>query len=196
MPEYRGNNPMEYPTYNAGQIVPALDHIASEWNHILTAFSEKGLNLKPFRGSWTAAQLADHVILYNEAAAALLRQKGQASAGNTPGKLPELAALLLDSASRSKAEAALLPGRQLYAQVRLTDSVQRSFAVIGELALQHDLSECVRHESWGWMTRLELLHLVLFHSMRHRRQLQHIYGITEQRQYQFLSFLFHTPRYF
>lgn len=187
---------MEYPIYNAGQIVPALDHMASEWNHILTAFSEKGLNLKPFRGSWTAAQLADHVILYNKAAASLFRQKGQTHAGNASEKMPELAAWLLDKASRSKAEATLLPARQLYGQVRLTDSVQQSFAMIGELALQHDLSECVRHETWGWMTRLELLHLVLFHSMRHRRQLQHIYGITEQRQYQFLSFLFQTPRYF
>jgi len=179
--------------YDDVQVLSALRDAAREWQQVLLAFSEKGFNTKPFKDSWTAGQLADHILLSNQSVAAALEQPGAPAGRDAAARVPELAGIFLDFSTRLPAAEAIRPRRQKYEQDSLIAALDLSFAVLAETMAQRSFEEIVSHRAFGAITRLELLHFVCFHYRRHQQQLLHIYGIAEQKQYRFLSFLFHPP---
>ncbi|WP_118973036.1 DinB family protein [Taibaiella koreensis] len=184
---------MENYSYNEVQIRSVLEDTAAEWQRLLQSFSEKSFNARPFSGSWTAAQVADHILLSNQSVTKALGLRGTLPDRDPVARVPELAGIFLDFSSRFVAADTIRPGRSHYEQSTLINSLERSFATILETMAQYELAGCVQHPAFGSITRLELLHFVYFHCRRHLRQLLRIYSITEHREYRLLSFLFQPP---
>jgi hypothetical protein len=161
------------------------------------SFSEKAMNATPFKGSWTAAQVMDHVTRSNNSITQALSMDGRRMDRKPDERTPELAKIFLDFSTKLKAPDFILPTKDVYDKSEVLDKLQASFDHLTGLVKQTDLSEAIEHIAFGEITKLELLFFVLYHSQRHTRQLQHIYEIVENRQYKLLSFLFmHPPSFF
>lgn len=173
----------------------AFDITMTRFLHLLEAFSEKGLNTIPYKGSWTAAQVADHVTRSNRSIVQALDLQGTATLRMPDERAPELEALFLDLTTKFQSPDFILPGKGPFDPVVLVQQFGSSATQLRNTAADTILAESIQHPAFGEITKLELLYFVVYHVQRHTRQLQHIYETVEQKQYRFFSFLFIPPSF-
>lgn len=164
--------------------------------HLANSFSEKGFNTIPFEGSWTAAQVIDHITKSNKSIAQALSLEGKPAGRKPDERTPELAKIFLDFKTKLKSPDFILPTQDNYQKTSLITTLKSSVEKLKEAAGNTSLSDAIEHRAFGEITKLELLYFVLYHTQRHTHQLQHIYEIVEHRQYKLLSFLFKQPLIF
>ncbi|MEO6612877.1 MAG: DinB family protein [Chitinophagaceae bacterium] len=149
----------------------------SEFDNILFAFSEKQLNTVPFKDSWTAGQVAEHMI---NALAGLPRLMGGPAeiSGRNPGeKIKAIEDLFLDFNIKMQSPDFILPSAGPHQKESLLHSVEGSKKAMLE-ALEIDLSLCCNGAElpgFGKLTRLEWVHFFLAHTQRHTQQLKNIF---------------------
>jgi uncharacterized damage-inducible protein DinB len=163
---------------------------------LANTFREKGFNTVPFEGSWTAAQVIDHITKSNKSIAQALSLEGKPAGRKPDERTPELAKIFLDFTSKMKSPDFILPTQDNYPKASLIMSLESSVEKLKETASNTSLSDAIEHSAFGEITKLELLYFVVYHTQRHTHQLQHIYEIVEHRQYKLLSFLFKQPLIF
>ena len=69
---------------NTNELFASLDHTTSELIKSISSFSEIQLNEIPSAGSWTAAQVAEHVAKSNKEIAKSLKKEGKLT-----GRVPD-----------------------------------------------------------------------------------------------------------
>jgi hypothetical protein len=163
---------------------------------LANSFSEKGFNTVPFEGSWTAAQVIDHITKSNKSIVQALNLEGKPAGRKPDERTPELAKIFLDFTTKMKSPDFILPTQDNYPKASLIMSLESSVEKLKETAGNTSLSGAIEHPAFGEITKLELLYFVVYHTQRHTHQLQHIYEIVEHRQYKLLSFLFKQPLIF
>jgi hypothetical protein len=149
----------------------------NELDNIIFAFNGTQLNSVPFEGSWTAGQVADHIIKSLGGISRLLNGPTEKTERDPGEKIKALEDLFLNFDIKMKSPDFILPG----------DGIQEKEATlqrIGELknemleANKLDLSLlCLGAEfpGFGKMTRLEWMHFFLVHTQRHTHQLKNIF---------------------
>jgi hypothetical protein len=164
--------------------------------HLVNSFSEKGLNTIPFEGSWTAAQVIDHVTKSNKSITQALSLEGKPAGREPDERTPELAKIFLDFKTKLKSPDFILPTQDNYQKASLITALKLSIKKLKEVSGNTSLADAIEHKAFGEITKMELLYFVVYHTQRHMHQLQHIYEIVENRQYKLLSFLFRQPLVF
>ena len=71
------NSPMMTENINTGELFVTLDNTTSELIELISSFSETQINEIPSAGSWTAAQLAEHVTKSNIGIIKSLNKEGK-----------------------------------------------------------------------------------------------------------------------
>jgi len=160
------------------------------------SFSAKGYNTIPFRDSWTAGQLVDHLLRSNRSICQALEFPGEQAMRRPDERAPELERIFLDYNTKMQAPDFILPGQDSYDPEESLLAWQASVAQLRAAAAGAELTHCIGHPAFGEITRLELLYFVVYHTRRHTHQLQQIYNIVEQKSYRVLSFLFQPPALF
>lgn len=179
---------------NSSVIMPrGFTEVNQSLLRLVESFSEKGLNTIPFEGSWTAAQVTDHITRSNKSITQALSLEGKPAGREPDERTPELAKIFLDYRTKLKAPDFILPSQDIYQKVILVTAWESSVAQLKEAALNALFGDAIEHQAFGKITKLELLYFVVYHTQRHIHQLQHIYEIVENRQYKLLSFLFKRP---
>ena len=142
----------------------------------ISAFSNEQFNQIPFEGSWTAAQVSDHICKAISDASQLLNGPVK-DAGRDPEKtIQPIRDLFLDFATKMKSPGFILPGDGPFTKESFLLNFERiKKEMLSTLPL--DLSQlCLAAEmpGFGYLTRTEWLNFFLVHTQRHTHQLKNI----------------------
>ncbi|MBS1653867.1 MAG: DinB family protein [Bacteroidetes bacterium] len=151
-----------------------LSATQQELVNLLNNFSATAINQVPFEGSWTAAQVADHVTLSNFSIARALQLKGNTINREPDERAGELKDLFLDFNRKFKSPDFIVPTKNEYDKTELIYQLHSSIDKIQEAADTAVLTELITHPAFGDITKLEILHFVLYHTQRHLQQVKNI----------------------
>lgn len=156
------------------ELLISLEKAFSNFYILLNEFDQQQLNAIPFEGSWTAAQVADHVSKSNRSIAKAMLLKGSVINRNPFGRVQELKNIFLDFSTQLKSPDFILPAEGHYEKERMRGKLLESMRKIKEAANQTELLEMINHPAFGDITKFEVLHFVVYHTQRHTRQLENI----------------------
>ena len=161
-------------------LITAFDDIASQLLEMVEPLSETSLNTVPFKNSWTAAQLTTHVTKSNSSIAQALNMEGKPAEREPGERVQELKKIFLDLSTKFQSPEFILPAQDTYEKDILVAKFKRSIERLKAAAATVNLSEIINLPIFGEITKLELLHFVLYHTQRHNHQLKNIVGILEE----------------
>lgn len=160
---------------NQEKLFSSIDDITSELVEVVSSFNDEEINQIPFEGSWTAAQVTDHVRKSNNGIAQALQMKGRSTERNATERVKELKDVFLDFETKFKSPQFILPGQASYDKKELIEKLSRSIERIKQERTNADLSEIIDLTALGTISKMELLHFVIYHTQRHIHQLKNIF---------------------
>jgi hypothetical protein len=144
---------------------------------LLDKFSEVQLNTIPFEGSWTAGQVAEHIIICGSGIPDSKTEPTQRSPNDL---IKPVSDLFLNFDIKFQADPALEPRQTHHSKEAIRDTIAEIEKTHLRTAAESDLEAlCIDMEfaTFGYMTRYEWLRFVLVHTQRHTRQIESIYKV-------------------
>ncbi|QNK63134.1 DinB family protein [Pedobacter sp. PAMC26386] len=145
---------------------------------IVSAFDDKQLNEIPFKGSWTAGQVLQHLILANSGFIEVM----QGPVKETERKPDQQVALIrkdfLNFDSKMESPDFILPLPISYSKQRQIGTLENIKSGLLHLVDTAELDKtCLAFElpGYGFLTRFEAVYFVNYHTQRHSHQLKNIY---------------------
>src|SRR4030095_10541167 len=160
------------------ELFKSLNMATSELMLLVSSFSETQINTIPFRGSWTAAQVAEHITKSNVGIVQSLKTEGKSTGRESDERAQQLKEQFLNFGEKLQSPKFILPTRDIYQKEKVIADLKRSIEQVTKIGHLVDLDEAIDHPIFGNITRLELLHFVVYHTRRHIHQLRDIFRIT------------------
>src|SRR6476661_2159568 len=91
------------------ELFASLDESATQFQQLISSLSDGEINSVPFKNSWTAAQLTDHVIKSNTGIAKALNIEGKPTQRYPAERERELREMFLDFTVKFKSPDFILP---------------------------------------------------------------------------------------
>lgn len=176
------NSIMPITSANNSIVIESMNATGVELIHLLKSTTEAKVNMVPFEGSWTIAQVADHITLSNTSIAKALSLAGTPMNRAADERAGELEDIFLDFSKKYKAPDFIIPAKDVYEKEVLIHQLERSFSTIKEVSDQTDLSVLINHPAFGDISKLEILYFVWFHTQRHLQQVKNILQYLEGKQ--------------
>jgi hypothetical protein len=167
--------------YMEKDVLTAYTATADQLLKLTSTFEQDGLNRVPFSDSWTAAQVIVHVTKSNYSIAQALTLPAKEAHRKPDDRVDELKNIFLDFTTKLKSPDFILPLPGLYNKTTVIADLENSIHRLKEASTQHNLSEAISHSAFGNITKLELLHFVVYHTKRHIHQLKNIFEVIENR---------------
>ena len=158
-------------------LVQNIDSSFDALEELVASFTDEQLNSIPLENSWTAGQVADHIIKALSGSAKTLHGKTETIDREAGEKIKAINDVFLDFTSKMKSPDFILPGNGPFKKTELLTAIEKIRKEILETS-NLDLSLlCLDFElpGFGKFTRLEWLHFFLAHTQRHTNQLKNIY---------------------
>ena len=163
------------------ELLASLKNMVLELMQVLNGFDGQNINTAPFEGSWTAAQVVDHITRSNMSITKAFTLKGAMLNRDPAERVLELKNIFLNFNTRFQSPDFILPTQEVYERKMLIALLNRSVDRIREVSCQANLSEMINHPAFGDITKFEILHFVLFHTQRHIHQLKKIFRAVSDR---------------
>ena len=161
-------------------LLDATEQISQSLEQALSTISPEDFNTILFPGSWTAAQVADHILKVCDSAVQVMHGP-TAPAGRQPDeKVAAIQALFLDFSTKMQSPEIVLPGSTPQDKEALRVSLKDDLSAVGDVIRTLPLAElCLAHEfpGFGTFTRREWIAFIHVHTQRHIHQLE---GITQR----------------
>ncbi|TCD12053.1 DinB family protein [Pedobacter frigidisoli] len=146
--------------------------------NLLSKIEESDINKIPFEGSWTAGQLAEHMALSNAGFVEMIN--GPVKETNKPADLMvvKLKEIFLNFNTKMDSPAFIFPADKVYDKNELLDRFESIQKDLVKSVNELDLTKtCTSFElpNMGFLTRLEAVYFVIYHTQRHTHQLKNIY---------------------
>ena len=144
---------------------------------VLSSIEEEKINLVPFEGSWTAGQLAQHMIMSNAGFDELINGPVKDSSRKPDEFIEGIRTSFLDFSHKMKSPEFVRPPEIDYNKHELMQSLNGiKKRLINNLKGLDLTKTCTAFEIpvLGYLTRLESAHFVLYHTQRHTHQLKNI----------------------
>ena len=144
----------------------------------ITKFDHQNFNNTPFDGSWTAAQVVQHIILASNGFAGVLNAEVQTTERAFDKFVPLLKSDFLNFEHKMKSPDFIKPKLQVYDRDELWTTIRQISSAIEIEIRALDLSKtCLAFELpvYGFLTRLEAIYFVIYHTQRHIHQLDEIH---------------------
>jgi len=151
-----------------------LDDASNELISLAQNEDEKTLNTIPFKNSWTAAQVLVHITKSNKAIAQGLQMQGVPAERDPEENAGHLKKMFLDFTVKFKSPAFIIPEKGNHNKTETINALNASIESLQSKRNETDLSEIISLPAFGEVTKLELLHFVLYHTQRHIQQLKNI----------------------
>lgn len=163
---------MEKVINEANETLLALENERSKFDATL-------LNKVPFNGSWTAGQVAEHVVLSN--AGFLKVINGPFMETDKPADLlvETIKKDFLNFNVKYNSPEEIYPEHKVYNPPELSGNLKLIRVGISEAAGNLDLTKtCSAYKlpGYGFLTCLEAVYFVIYHTQRHIYQLKNIYN--------------------
>jgi DinB superfamily len=156
-------------------LLGSLEKATGDLLTLLDLFSEGAINTVPFEGSWTAAQVADHITRSNTSITKALFLNGAAINRNPGERIDELKEIFLNFNNKFKSPDFIVPTQDIYKRETVVGHLKQSIQRMKEITTSANLSEMINHPAFGDITKFEILHFVLYHTQRHIHQLEKIF---------------------
>lgn len=156
----------------------AIDHTFQELLQQLATFDQEQINIVPFKGSWTAGQLAEHLIKADGGFVEVMNGPVQDTQRPPDAKIAEIRGIFLNFDTKLEAPAFIIPPDTYYEKAYLLSALQDIKAGLDHATTTLDLTKtCLAFELpvLGYLTRLEATYFIIYHTQRHLHQLKNIY---------------------
>jgi hypothetical protein len=143
----------------------------------LSRYEADEMDIIPFEGSWTAGQVAEHIIKSGSGICGFLQGPTEPTHRPIDQKVATIKSVFLDFTIKMQSPDFILPTQTSHhkdAQVNTLESIRNELLQAATLDLSHT---CTGFElpGIGMLTRLEWLYFNCFHTQRHIRQLGNIF---------------------
>lgn len=165
---------------NAQQLFYQLDDTTNKLIMLVSETDADFINKVPFENSWTVAQLAVHITKSNKAIAQGLGMPGNFLERDAEENVPKLKNIFLDFTAKYQSPPFIAPEERDYNKEEVITELNKSIEQLHHLRTETNLTEIISLPIFGEITKLELLHFVLYHTQRHIRQLKNILAHLEK----------------
>lgn len=144
----------------------------------LSDFDEQNINTKPTPESWSAAQVARHLIKANSGFPFLVSGAARDEAREPHEKIEEIKNILLNFELKTQAADFIQPEDEIYEREKLIEALAEIKRDIRKTIAQTDLNpirESAEFPVFGHLSGLETLAFIIYHTERHIRQLEDIH---------------------
>ena len=144
----------------------------------LSSFSESEINISPFEGSWTAAQLTQHLILASSGFTKMCSGKTEETDRNPAEKIDAIKDLFFNFEIKMQSPESINPPNIKYDKNLLILALQEIEQELLNVSKTFDLNlTCLAYEvsGFGKFTIYEWISFVLIHTQRHLKQLNTIF---------------------
>ncbi|HRI20198.1 MAG TPA: DinB family protein [Panacibacter sp.] len=159
---------------NTTELFASFYDCTSLFVRLAASLTEKQINTVPFKESWTAGQLLEHVTRSNRGIAKALYIKGNPAERAPWKRAQELKEMFLDFTIKFKSPDFILPTKDHYYKEDIIEDLENSVELLKAVSRNVNLAEAIKHAAFGEITKLELLYFVQFHMQRHLEQLKNI----------------------
>ncbi|HEY5461629.1 MAG TPA: DinB family protein [Hanamia sp.] len=153
-----------------------FEKTSDELIRLISSISEEQFNEIPFDGSWTAAQVGDHLL---KSYGLIKVLNGQAvETRRLPVKeIETVKKIFIDFDAKYKSAENLFPTNEPIEKEKLLSELHKRIGQIKEVIQIKDLTETcvgVPFKGIGELTRIEWLYVILYHTQRHIHQIKNI----------------------
>lgn len=169
---------------NASALSERFDAAFTELITSLDSLDQEQFNTVPFEGSWTPAQLGEHILKSAINTPKLLAGPTVPTDRMADEKVATIEDLFLNYNTKMQAPDFIVPENRTYTKAEIIDTLKDIKQHILEAARTLDLSEtCTAFElpNSGKFTRYEWISFVAIHTTRHNHQLKNIIAKLEER---------------
>jgi hypothetical protein len=166
----------------ATEISTALERTQQELLQVIAGFTPGQFNTVPFQDSWTAGQVAEHILKFSSGGAEILSSPGTTTFRDPAEKIAPLRDLFLNFNIKMTAPDFIQPSADAKEQGIMSTLLDNSFTPMVALSQTQNLSLTYADfdlPQFGTLTRMEWLYFILFHTQRHIRQMKNIRGWLE-----------------
>ncbi len=153
-----------------------FEKASDELIQLISATNEDQFNEIPFEGSWSVAQVGDH-LLKSYGIVNVLNGQGAETKRLQGKEIEKVKKIFLDFDAKYKSAEAILPTNERIEKEKLLNALQKRIGEIKEVIQTKDLTEtCVGFpfKGIGELTRMEWLYVILYHTQRHIHQMKNI----------------------
>ena len=154
-----------------------IEKAVKELRENLIAVPQNQLNEIPFEGSWTAAQVVDHILKSQKGVVQVVHGRTSKTSRDPAEKIQQLNEIFLDFTTRMKSPEFIKPSSDPLNKQDLLSRIDTIGNQIQRAVTELDLSlTCTDFEFPGMaaLTRLEWLNFFVVHTVRHNHQLKNI----------------------
>jgi len=162
---------------NKEQVLTYLESTTKELKESLSSFNEEQINISPAEESWTAGQVAEHVLKSESGLSRILTGKTGPTNRRPDEKNDLIESIFLDFSTKMKSPDFIIPSDGPHNKELLIQNMSNNRKNLIGLVRDLDLSPTCYDfalPGMGEFTRLEWLCFIISHSTRHIRQLKNI----------------------
>ena len=168
---------MEQTTINTEELFTSLDTTWYELFNLVDSVDEAIINTIPFKDSWTIAQVATHVKKSNNGIIQGLQMDGNTCNRNPEEGVTNLKKIFLDFSAKYNSPGFIVPDNKQYQKDAVTEQLKNSIEKLKQLRDNVNFVEMNNLPALGEITKIEMLHFVLYHTQRHIHQLKNILNV-------------------
>lgn len=161
-------------------ILNSIDETTNELLESISLFNQEQFNKVPFEGSWTAAQVAEHIYKSESGIPKIWRGNSVETQRPVDEKAGILHSIFLDFETKLKSPEFILPSTEIQQIESLYNSLKSNRAEIRNLAESINLNLTFTDFSFpqlGELTGVEWVTFFTCHSKRHTRQINNIFEL-------------------
>ncbi len=158
-------------------IIQETQNTFAELTRVFSKIANDQIDTIPFEGSWTAGQVAEHIVKAVSGMPELLNAAVEPANRPYDEQVAGLKKVFLDFNLKMKSPEFILPTESVHDQADLLKTFSRLEKELEDAAKNLDLTLlCMATElpGNGYLTRFEWLSFALIHTQRHIHQLQKI----------------------
>jgi|GEM_PF-434330 len=155
------------------EIIPAIQVVAMQVVGFIRSLEEKKWNTVPYKGSWTPAQLVRHLIKSVSGIGPLIEKPAKAADRDPRERIPDLKQNFLDITKTMQSPEFIVPEKRHYNKESLISEFEAALAPLTKLK-DINQNELITGLPLGPITKLEIIHFILYHMQRHLIQMKRI----------------------
>lgn len=144
---------------------------------LISSLSEEQLNKVPFKGSWTAGQVTDHISQSFEGVIKIVNDKAIPTERDPGKKIEPIKSMFLDFTTKMTSPDFVLPSQPPHKKEVLIANLNTMRNQITEAITTLNLTETYAGfeiPGFGEFTRLEWINFLIYHMQRHTYQIKNI----------------------
>ena len=161
-------------TFNTNEIVSATADAVYQLTALMSAVDEDKVNTVPYEGSWTAPQLLRHVVKSIDGMTKAMQMDAKPAERNPGERIEQLKQIFLDFSKKLTQPDFIIPEERVYEKQSSIEELNQSFDWFKQSVAAANLNDLIEGFPLGPITKLEIVHFVLYHTQRHLHQMKKI----------------------